>query len=392
MGTGALLFRRDGESVADWVAVQAALPPLVIAEAPLMQWVLNSAKRVAGSQIKVLITGESGVGKDVVARYIHAHSSRAQGPFVALNCAGLSETLLESELFGHVRGSFTGAHRDKLGRLQMANRGTVFLDEIAEMTPRMQALMLRFLENGEIQPVGSDAMASRTDVRVVAATNRDLPKMVEQGQFREDLLYRIKVAHLHIPPLRERPEDIAPLIQHAMQRCGTSCAISPEAMDVLQRYAWPGNVRELQNVVEQVVSLAQNAVVHVDDIPRPIVAAALGTARPSRERRRQVADDLYDALVSGRHDFWNHVQTLFMSRDITRHDLREVVRRGLRATGGSYRGLLPLFHIDAGDYKRFLNFLGAHDCRVNFREYRPGGALDKPASPLSTFEDSVSAS
>src|SRR5687767_12670837 len=217
-----------------------------------MQWVLAAAKRVASAQIKVLITGESGVGKDLIARYIHTQSPRAPAPFIALNCAGLSDTLLESELFGHVRGSFTGAHRDKVGRLQLANRGTVFLDEIGEMSQRMQALLLRFLENGEIQQVGSDSIATRADVRVVAATNRDLSRMVADGQFREDLLYRIKVVHLHVPPLRERREDIPALIEHAIDRSGRSCSVSPDAMEVLQRYTWPGNIRELQNVVEQI--------------------------------------------------------------------------------------------------------------------------------------------
>jgi transcriptional regulator with PAS, ATPase and Fis domain len=354
--------------------------PILIAGAQPMQWVLTAAKRVAASPIKVLITGESGVGKDLVARYIHSNSPRANAPFVALNCAGLSDTLLESELFGHVRGSFTGAHRDKAGRLQLANQGTIFLDEIGEMSPRMQALMLRFLENGEIQPVGSDSIMSRTDVRVIAATNRDLPKMVADGQFREDLLYRIKVAHLHVPPLRERREDIPALIEHAIGRAGTACELTSEAMEILQRYPWPGNVRELQNVVEQVVSLAGGAPVTVDDLPRYLVTAALGTVTRSKERRRQVADDLYDSVISGKYDFWHHVQALFMNRDITRHDLREVIRRGLRATGGSYRALLTLFHIDQGDYKRFLNFLAAHDCSVDFREFRSGPLPD--SSPL----------
>jgi transcriptional regulator with PAS, ATPase and Fis domain len=350
--------------------------PTVIAAAPPMQWVLSAAKRVAASPIKVLITGESGVGKDVLARYIHAHSARSSASFVALNCAGLSETLLESELFGHVRGSFTGAHRDKVGKLQLANRGTVFLDEVGEMSPRMQALMLRFLENGEIQPVGSDSIVSRSDVRVIAATHRDLPKMVADGQFREDLLYRIKVAHLHVPPLRERGEDIPALIDHAIARTGAACTMSPGALALLQRYPWPGNVRELQNVIEQVVAMAAGATVMPEDLPPALVSTALGAVAPSRERRRRVADDLYESLVKGDYDFWNHVQTLYLNRDITRHDLREVIRRGLRSTGGSYRALLSLFRIDAAEYKRFLNFLAAHECRVDYREYRPGASAN----------------
>lgn len=342
-----------------------------------MQCVLSAAKRVAAGTTKILITGESGVGKDVLARYIHAHSPRAGAAFVALNCAGLSETLLESELFGHVRGSFTGAHRDKVGRLQLAHRGTVFLDEIGEMSPRMQALLLRFLESGEIQQVGSDSVVARSDVRVISATNRDLARIVAEGRFREDLLYRIKVAHLHVPPLRERPEDIPPLVEHAIQRSGAACVVTPEAMDVLRRYSWPGNVRELQNVIEQIASLAEGSRVRVEDLPRSIVSNTSGTVTPSRERRRQFADEIYEALISGKYDFWKDVQALFLNRDMTRRDLRAVVRRGLRATSGSYRALLPLFRIEASEYKRFLNFLAAHHCRIDFREFRGRAASDR---------------
>src|SRR5438128_571433 len=273
--------------------------PFLVATAPPMQAVLTAAKRIAAGHLKVLITGESGVGKDLVARYIHTQSPRANAPFVAVNCAGLSETLLESELFGHTRGSFTGAHRDKMGRLQLAHRGTIFLDEVGEMSPRMQALLLRFLENGEIQQVGADSMAAaRVDVRVIAATNRELQKMVHEGQFREDLFYRIKVVHLHVPPLRERREDIPALIRHAIGRAGSSCTVTPDAMEILQQYPWPGNVRELQNVVEQIVSFASEPALTVEDLPHSIVTAVLGTVTRSRERRRQVADDLYESLVS----------------------------------------------------------------------------------------------
>src|SRR5688572_8403206 len=194
------------------------------------------ARASAPSNAKVLITGESGVGKDLLARYIHAHSPRTQGPFVAVNCAGVTETLLESELFGHVRGSFTGAYRDKIGKLQLANGGTLFLDEIGEMSARMQALLLRFLENGEIQAVGSESSNTILNVRVIAATNRNLTDMVAAGQFREDLLYRLRVVHLHVPPLRERREDIKPLVAHFLEKFGRSPSLTDEAWQALQRY------------------------------------------------------------------------------------------------------------------------------------------------------------
>src|SRR3954453_10047846 len=194
--------------------------PDVVAASPLMQELLSIAEQSAESNAKVVITGESGVGKDVIARYIHSCSGRRREPLVAVNCAGITETLLESEVFGHVKGSFTGAYRDKRGKLQLAHRGTLFLDEVGEMSLRMQALLLRFLENGEIQAVGSDHSQARLDVRVVAATNRDLNELVAAGKFREDLLYRLRVIHLHVPPLRQRPEDIQALVAHFLRRAG----------------------------------------------------------------------------------------------------------------------------------------------------------------------------
>lgn len=357
--------------------------PVFLGSAPVIERLRLAAERVARGDAKVLITGESGVGKDVLGRYVHAHSSRSAAPFVALNCAGISETLLESELFGHVKGSFTGAHRDKVGKLQLAHRGTVFLDEIGEMSLRMQALLLRFLENGEIQPVGADTPAARVDVRVISATNRNLADMVVAGTFREDLMYRIKVVHLDVPPLRERAQDIRILIQHAIERSGSRITIDDEAIQVLERYRWPGNVRELQNVVEQLAWLGTDGRVGVADLPPALLAAAPPTIMRKHDRRRSVADDLFQTLVSGSHKFWDHVYTLFLARDITRHDVRELVRRGLTATSGNYRAMLHLFGIDARDYKRFLNFLSAHDCSVDFRQFRTGASRRPDAGSVT---------
>jgi DNA-binding NtrC family response regulator len=328
------------------------------------------AARVATGDAKVLITGESGVGKDVLARYIHEHSRRAARPLVTVNSAGVTETLLESELFGHVRGSFTGAYRDKPGKLQLAHRATIFLDEVGDMSLRMQALLLRFLENGEIQPVGSDGATSRADVRVITATNRDLPELVGSGRFREDLLYRIKVVHLHVPPLRERPEDIRPLVARILARARRQLSFSDDAWRALEASRWTGNVRELQNVVEQLVWMTPRDLVEVEDLPPSVRAPALGRVLPGRERRRQISDCLYEALTSGRYRFWEHIHGLFLDRDLTRHDLRSLVRRGLMVTHGSYRALLELFGMEPQDYKRFMNFLAAHDCTVDFREFR----------------------
>ena len=344
--------------------------PTVVGSSPALQRALKVAGRLAAGDSKVLITGESGVGKDVLARYVHVNSARAAQRFVALNCASVAETLLESELFGHVKGSFTGAYRDKVGKLQQAHRGTIFLDEIGEMSLRMQAMLLRFLENGEVVPVGSDGAATRVDVRVISATNRNLNDMVAKGSFREDLLYRINVGQIEVPPLRDRREDITPLIENVIARSGREVTVEKATMEALQRYRWPGNVRELQNVVEQMLALADGPAVGTDLLPAQVLAKQGKGLNPVRERRRRVADELYEGLTEGGCHFWNDVYRMFMERDLTRADLRLLIRKGLGTSRGSYRGLLELFGMDDADYKRLLNFLAAHDCAIDFREFR----------------------
>jgi two-component system, NtrC family, response regulator len=351
----------------------------IVVASRAMTELLAMAARAAESPAKVLVTGESGVGKDLVARYIHMHSARRLAPFVAVNCAGLSETLLESELFGHVKGSFTGAYRDKRGKLQLAHRGTLFLDEVGEMSLRMQALLLRFLENGEIQAVGSDHAQTQVDVRVVAATHRNLADLVTAGQFREDLLYRLRVIHLAVPPVRERPEDIQALMTHFVERSGRKLAFTDDARRAFLRYRWPGNVRELLNVVEQLVWLSTTGVVGVEDLPASL-RSATHVLTPLDDRRHQVADDLYDSLVRQGASFWEHVYPAFLARDITRHDVRQLVRRGLRESRGRYKSLLKLFGMPSRDYRRFMNFLAAHDCGVEFREFRTATPLSESSA------------
>jgi DNA-binding NtrC family response regulator len=354
----------------------------VVVASRAMTELLSTAERAARSPAKVLITGESGVGKDVVARFIHNQSPRKAAPFVAVNCAGVTETLLESELFGHVKGSFTGAYRDKRGKIQLAHRGTLFLDEVGDMSLRMQALLLRFLENGEIQAVGSEQVQARVDVRVIAATNRNLAELVAAGQFREDLLYRLRVIHLHVPPLRERPEDVQALATHFLARGGREVTFTAEALRAFQSYRWPGNVRELLNVVEQLIWLTPKGVVELEYLPVSMRAAPLAVM-PIDDRRRPVADDLYDAVTRQGASFWEHVYPMFLARDITRHDLRELVRLGLRESRGRYKSLLTLFGMPAGDYRRFMNFLAAHGCGLGFREFRDAARrpADRSARP-----------
>jgi transcriptional regulator with PAS, ATPase and Fis domain len=334
-----------------------------------MQEVLHAAGRSAARDAKVLITGESGVGKDLVARYIHSHSARSARPFIAVNCAALSEMLLESELFGHVKGSFTGAYRDRPGKLQMADQGTIFMDEVGEMTPRMQALLLRFLESGEVQPVGADAPNRSVNTRVIAATNRDLFAMCAAGQFRGDLMYRLRVIQIHVPALRDRPGDIRPLVEHFLERLNPKLRLSLEAWSLLEGYEWPGNVRELQNLAEQLTSMYTGGELRADDLPASLRRGAIRVAG-GRERRRTVADELFTGLTSGSSSFWKDVYRQFLSRDLTRRDLRELVSRGLAASHGNYRELVRLFNLEDCDYKRLLNFLVRHECAVDYRPYR----------------------
>ena len=331
--------------------------------------------RVSKSDAKVLITGESGVGKELVAHAIHARSARVGRPMVAMNCAGLPETLLESELFGHVKGSFTGAYRDKQGKLEIADGGTMFLDEVAEMTLRMQGLLLRFMETGEIQKVGADRAVGRVNVRVIAATNRNLRDMIAEGTFREDLFYRLNVIHLTVPPLRERREDITLLIDYFLERFvqnnGTAVRqISPDAIKLLGDYSWPGNVRELENVIERLVVTGRSDVVGAEDLPMEIRMHQGIGVRPKRERRRTVADDLYKKLVEDRESFWTAVYPLYMQREITRGNMRDLVRKGLEEARGNYKIVARMFNMEARDYKRFLNFLRKHECQLPFKEYR----------------------
>ena len=331
--------------------------------------------RIARSDAKVLITGESGVGKELVAHAIHQRSPRVQRPMVAVNCAGLPETLLESELFGHVKGSFTGAYRDKQGKLEMADRGSIFLDEIGEMTLRMQGLLLRFMETGELQKVGADRIAGRVNVRVIAATNRNLRDMISEGTFREDLFYRLNVIHLVVPPLRERREDIPALIEYFMSRFTSNNGhpvkfISPDAHKLLCEYSWPGNVRELENVIERLVVTGRTESVMPETLPMEIRSHQTIGLRPKRERRRTIADDLYKKLTEDRESFWTVVYPLYMQREITRGNVRDLVRKGLEDARGNYKIVAKLFNMESRDYKRFLNFLRKHDCQLPFKEYR----------------------
>ncbi len=243
----------------------------ILGNSPAIRQVLATIRQVAPSKIPVLVTGESGTGKELVARAIHTNSPRARKPFKPVNCAGLSASILESELFGHVRGAFTGAERDRQGVFEYADGGTLFLDEIGDMPMDMQAKLLRVIESGEYVRVGANE-PQRADVRLISATNRDIEAMQREGKFREDLFYRIQGAQIHIPPLRERREDIAPIVNHYLEQFAgqfekQGMTIADDAMGLLMAYDWPGNVRQLINVMQKMVLACDEPVLSARHVP-----------------------------------------------------------------------------------------------------------------------------
>jgi transcriptional regulator with GAF, ATPase, and Fis domain len=382
----------------------AAVPatPLLVGESQAMERLREDVAAASRSDAKVLIVGETGVGKEIVARMIHETGRRRQRNFVTINCAGLPDSLLESELFGHVRGSFTGAYRDKPGLAQIADNGTLFLDELGEMSLRMQALLLRFVENGEIQRVGSDRIDGRVNVRIVAATNRNLPERISNGEFREDLYYRLNVIRLTIPPLRERGSDVSLLLQHYLQEAARThrvelSRLSPSAEDILTSYRWPGNVRELKNVVERVVVRHPGRDIAPEDLPSeildamtfkapaaPVRSASSPDLPPSKSRN----EELWDRMMDKGESFWTAVYPAFIDRELTKTDLRQIIKAGLQRTQGSYRKLVEIFGMKPNEYKRFLAFLYQHDCHLPFHGFREGRA-DQATTPVVPTTPSV---
>ena len=289
--------REDLEAAIQRLAPARSSPPptghtgdrfaLIVSLSPQMQLMKQLAREVALTDAAVLITGESGTGKELFAQAIHDASPRAHGPLVALNCAGIPEHLLESELFGYHQGAFTDAKQTKPGRFQLAEGGTLFLDEIGEMSPAAQAKLLRVLEDHTVDPLG-DTQSHKVNIRIIAATNEDLPAQIKAGRFRLDLYYRLNVYQLRIPPLRERPEDLEPILQHflAQARRDHGCriaGITPDALAVLRRHTWPGNVRELHNVVEWLTITCKSETIDVPHLPASVTGGAGATEAPESE-------------------------------------------------------------------------------------------------------------
>jgi transcriptional regulator with PAS, ATPase and Fis domain len=351
-------------------------PHELIGSTPVALTLEEDIRLAARSDAKVLITGESGVGKEVAAQRVHQQSARASFPMVTINCAGVPDTLLESEFFGHERGSFTGAYRDRQGFLENADRGTVFLDEIGEMSLRLQGLLLRFLETGEIQRVGGGVADRRVNVRVIAASNRSLEAEVEKKNFRDDLFYRLNVIRLHVPPLRERLADVPLLVRHFLDQFSAQyrvprIEVTAEAMAIFTAYAWPGNVRELRNIVERTIVRLKGHLISAADLPVELRRSGV-VATPSEvvAVRPNPVDELFARMVEGREPFWSAVYEPFMMRDLTRDQVRDLVTRGLEACDGDYKALGTLFNVPGADQKRFVGLLRRYECYVTLQRMR----------------------
>jgi two-component system response regulator AtoC len=289
----------------------------IIAKSSKMQRVIEVIKVVAKSNATILITGESGTGKELVARAIHSQSHRRNKPFVAVSCAALPESLLESELFGHEKGSFTGAYAQKKGKFEFANGGTLFLDEVGEMSANIQVHLLRVLEEKEFTRVGGNEPI-RVDVRVISATNKDLRKAIEKQEFREDLYYRLNVVNIELPPLRERKEDVPLLAEHflhkfAMENQKEITGFSPEAMELVLDYDWPGNVRELENAIERAVILTKDSIITIADLPQENLSPAYSTT-PRKNLKEVERGHIWSVLRETGENYSEAARILGISR------------------------------------------------------------------------------
>ena len=343
----------------------------------------ESLSRVVAGEGPVLLRGERGAGRALVARAIHLSSTRARGPFMVVSCAGTPETLIETELFGCVKGAVVGASRDRLGLLDAAHGGSLFLEDLDQMSPRTQSLLVRFLETGEVYKVGALGTGTPADVRILASVTVSAGSDHGQGPgvIRADLRSHFMAAELAVPALRERPDDIPILADYfaraAAGRMGLPLTtFTSQAHSALESYTWPGNVAELKRVVERLVADARFGEVRAEDLPvgiRPRLLLAAGA-----RRRRTVAESLFRRLVAGGESFWTCVYPLFMRREITRMDVRDLVRRGMESVEGSEEALMRLFNMPLADRSRFDRFLRRYQCEA---VSSPGQSSDRPLWP-----------
>jgi DNA-binding NtrC family response regulator len=346
-------------------------PPgsLIVGRHPLVIRLRNEISRIAVCDATVLLEGETGTGKELVARALHELSRRRGRHFVPINCAALPPTLIENELFGHVRGSFSGASQSKAGLFELASNGTLFLDEISSLPLELQPRLLRALEEQAIRRLG-DLSERRINVRIVAAANQNLRSLVEQGEFRSDLFHRLNVVRIEIPALRDRLSDIPLLAQHFLDNLNRKqdrdVVLTARALHRLQTYAFPGNVRELKNVIEGLFVLSDSGKIAEDDV----VARLPKQDALYQQHNQERVERIFEMMISGRADFNRAVRQPFLDRELCRGDVREIITRGLIETQGSYRKLVELFGLDHQEYKRFLAFLQNHRCKVDYRAFR----------------------
>ncbi len=339
----------------------------IVGRSPAMQEVYKAVGRVAAQDVNVLITGESGTGKELVARAIYQHSRRADKPFLAINCAAIPETLLESELFGHEKGAFTGADRRRVGTFEQAHGGTVFLDEVGDMAPATQAKVLRLLQEQQFKPLGSDQPVT-VDVRVIAATNRDLARMTAAGSFREDLYYRLNGFAIHLPPLRERKADLPLLVEYLLRQANRKLgkavrAVAPDAMRLVEAHPWPGNVRELQSAVRFAAVQAVGDVITPDCLPRSVRGGHEADA-PAPGPAVDVAALVRDMLRRGEDDIY---------RKVTEAVDRVMLEAVLRQTGGNQVSASALLGISRTTLRAKLQALGLVIEKSVRPEGQPGG-------------------
>ena len=335
----------------------------IVGRSRKIQEVYSQIEVAAKGNATVLIEGESGTGKELVAQAIHENSDRAKAPLITVDCGAIPDTLIESELFGSRKGSFTGATSDRAGLIEAAHKGTLFLDEISNTSPSLQIRLLRVLQEKEVRRIG-DAKSRSVDIRLIAATNSNLESLVEKGQFRQDLFYRLNVLHITLPPLRKRKEDIPDIARSFLKRLNTTNKtrkrFSTVALEHLTTGNYRGNVRELQNMVERAYFLAADS----NMIKEVVVASGAAGQDPDE------VDSWFKDLQAGRTDFWSAIHGRYKKRDISRQKVVALMHLGLRETRGTYKAVARLFHVKDKEYRRFMDFLRRNDCLPDFRPYR----------------------
>lgn len=327
----------------------------ITGDSPAVRWIRELVLKYSLEEDPVLLHGETGCGKNHIAELIHRYSGR-KGKFVTINTPGIPENLFESEVFGHKRGAFTDARTDKKGLVELAEGGTLFFDEISEIPPSFQARLLRFIETKKYFVLG-DTEEREADVRIVAATNRDLAGAIKEKQFREDLYYRLQVLEIKIPPLRERKEDIKALVMEE-QRYLKGKEIGKGFWEVVRAYDWPGNIRELKSVLKRAAILSVDSSITGTDIRGVIDQNPMNLLSTKNGK----VERIWEELRSG-NDFWEAVKKPFLARDICRDHAKEIIANGLEEVGGKYKDLLPLFNLDSKEYHRFMTFLSDYKLR-----------------------------